>query len=166
MKRLLSISLLCVFLSACGGGSANTPEENDISSTELPTIVLWATFTPLPTPNSIIAFPTPTPIPPTRLATRPRPTSTPKPTPRPSATPNKAATQTKAASNAVSCPTGCATPPPGCVVKAVKSPEGSKFYYFPGVSSGYDQMVVNPANGDRWFCSEQQALRNGWLLKR
>jgi hypothetical protein len=60
------------------------------------------------------------------------------------------------------CPRGCATPLPGCLIKgSVSVDTGERIYHVPG-GRGYDETVIKPAQGDRWFCTEQEASDNGW----
>lgn len=60
------------------------------------------------------------------------------------------------------CPQGCATPPPGCLIKGnISVTTGEKIYHLPG-GEFYDQTVVNPSAGERWFCTEEEAAANGW----
>nr|MBC7245376.1 thermonuclease family protein [Chloroflexota bacterium] len=94
------------------------------------------------------------------------PTAT--PTVTPSATPQKA-TATVTAQAATStptlsagCPQGCITPPPGCVIKGnISSSTGEKIYHMPG-QRYYDQTTIDPSKGERWFCTEEEAIANGW----
>lgn len=51
---------------------------------------------------------------------------------------------------------------PGCVIKGNISIEtGNKLYHLPGMED-YEPTVINPATGERWFCSESEAIANGW----
>ena len=60
------------------------------------------------------------------------------------------------------CPHGCAEPPPGCVIKGnISWRSGEKIYHLPG-QQYYDSTVISPAQGERWFCTEAEALENGW----
>jgi len=38
---------------------------------------------------------------------------------------------------------------------------GAKIYHVPGDKS-YDQTVIDPAKGERWFCTEAEAVAAGW----
>jgi endonuclease YncB( thermonuclease family) len=38
---------------------------------------------------------------------------------------------------------------------------GRKLYHVPG-SSSYDETVIDESKGERWFCTEEEALREGW----
>jgi len=72
------------------------------------------------------------------------------------------ATATGAPPVAGGCPQGCITPPPGCVIKGnISQSTGEKIYHVPGGAS-YDETVINPSAGERWFCTEQEAIANGW----
>ena len=60
------------------------------------------------------------------------------------------------------CPEGCEIPPPGCLIKGNVSAQGNRFYH---VLNGfyYEGIVIQPENGERWFCTEAEALNNGWI---
>ncbi len=81
--------------------------------------------------------------------------STPDVAPQPAEISNTPA----AASSA--CPAGCTDPQPGCQIKGNINSEGVKIYHVPG-SNSYDQTVISPHKGELWFCSEEEALANGW----
>ncbi len=70
-----------------------------------------------------------------------------------------AATSTRAPIG--SCPQGCTSPPPGCAIKGNISSSGEKIYHVPGGAS-YNQTLINPSEGERWFCTEAEAVANGW----
>ena len=55
--------------------------------------------------------------------------------------------------------------PSSCVVKGNISSSGEKIYHVPGGGS-YDDTVITPAKGERWFCSEQAAEAAGWRRAR
>jgi micrococcal nuclease len=59
---------------------------------------------------------------------------------------------------------GTAAPVPapgGCVIKGNISDTGERIYHVPG-QQYYDRTVVTPAKGERWFCSESDAVAAGW----
>jgi hypothetical protein len=60
-----------------------------------------------------------------------------------------------------SCPQGCTSPPPGCLIKGNISPSGEKIYHVPGGAS-YSATQIDPSEGERWFCTEAEAQANGW----
>ena len=102
----------------------------------------------------ILCRPTPTP---TSTAT-PTTTSTPMPETR-TATPGP---PSPAPTVPAGCPQGCTTPPPGCVVKGnISSSSGEKIYHMPG-QRYYEQTRIEPEKGERWFCTEEEAVANGW----
>ena len=47
-----------------------------------------------------------------------------------------------------------------CVIKGNIS-SGGKIYHLPGCGS-YSQTVINEAQGEKWFCTEEEALSAGW----
>lgn len=94
-----------------------------------------------------------------RITPTPSATATPVATPtRPTATP-RSFTATPAP--ATDCPQGCVSPPPGCTIKGNINSSGVKIYHMPG-QRYYEQTVIDPGNGERWFCTEQEAVANGW----
>jgi micrococcal nuclease len=48
-----------------------------------------------------------------------------------------------------------------CLIKGNISSEGEKIYHLPG-QQYYDVTKISLATGERWFCSEQQAVAAGW----
>lgn len=66
----------------------------------------------------------------------------------------------------ISCPSGCTVPQPGCEIKGNISFEtGEKIYHLPG-QEYYSNTTIDPALGERWFCTEQDAVVNGWRKSR
>lgn len=49
-----------------------------------------------------------------------------------------------------------------CTIKG-NTRAGEKYYYLPSCSQ-YDQVLVDRAYGDSWFCSEQEAVKEGFTL--
>jgi micrococcal nuclease len=60
-----------------------------------------------------------------------------------------------------SCVGGCVTPPAGCVIKGNINSKGEKIYHVPG-GKYYEATVLEPEKGERWFCSEAEAVAAGW----
>lgn len=50
---------------------------------------------------------------------------------------------------------------PGCVIKGNIGSTGDKIYHLPGCGS-YAKTSIDQARGERWFCSEQEAISVGW----
>lgn len=48
-----------------------------------------------------------------------------------------------------------------CVIKGNISSEGEKIYHVPG-GAFYDETQISISKGERWFCSESEALNAGW----
>lgn len=48
----------------------------------------------------------------------------------------------------------------GCVIKGNISSNG-KIYHLPGCGS-YDKTVINESAGEKWFCTEAEAVSAGW----
>lgn len=60
------------------------------------------------------------------------------------------------------CPDGCTFHKDGCDIKGNKSfNTGAKIYHVPG-QTFYADTVINPDDGERWFCTEEEARDNGW----
>jgi len=59
-------------------------------------------------------------------------------------------------------PYGCITHKTGCDVKGnISFNSGEKIYHIPGPNFYYDTKI-SPEYGERWFCTEQEAIANGW----
>jgi len=99
-----------------------------------------------------------------------------RPTPTPTLTSTPAATATSTPKIAsvtpkpvpatptmpAGCPQGCVAPPPGCAIKGnISSSSGEKIYHVPG-QRYYEQTKIEPDKGERWFCTEEEAIANGW----
>ena len=51
---------------------------------------------------------------------------------------------------------------PGCVIKGnISIATGKKLYHLPGMED-YGSTVIDPAAGEKWFCTESEAISNGW----
>lgn len=50
--------------------------------------------------------------------------------------------------------------PQGCPIKGNKNSKG-QIYYMPW-SPGYSRIRIRTRQGERWFCSEEQAVKAGW----
>lgn len=48
-----------------------------------------------------------------------------------------------------------------CPVKAVAMGDGQRFYFVP-TDDGYESVKVDPAHGDRRYCSDESARQDGW----
>jgi hypothetical protein len=60
------------------------------------------------------------------------------------------------------CPEGCEVPRPGCVILGnISYRTGERIYHAPG-QRNYNDVEMDPSNGERWFCSEEEATANGW----
>lgn len=64
-----------------------------------------------------------------------------------------------------SCPvsnkTTSTAPNSDCVIKGNISSNGEKIYHLPG-QRYYNSTVITESKGERWFCSEEEALAAGW----
>lgn len=48
-----------------------------------------------------------------------------------------------------------------CLIKGNVSARGERIYHPPGCRY-YGATRIDPARGERWFCSEQEAVAAGW----
>jgi len=53
----------------------------------------------------------------------------------------------------------------GCVIKGNINRKGVRIYHTPA-SAWYSRTKVTPAKGERWFCSEREAIAAGWRATR
>lgn len=53
------------------------------------------------------------------------------------------------------------TPEQQCLIKGNISNKGEKIYHMPG-QQYYDKTVIDTGKGERWFCTEQEAISAGW----
>jgi len=61
--------------------------------------------------------------------------------------------------------TGAQPPRAGCAIKGNINGEGEHIYHVPGASS-YANTQIDEGRGERWFCSETEARREGWRAPR
>ena len=54
---------------------------------------------------------------------------------------------------------------PACAIKGNINSKGERIYHIPG-SRYYSKTMINEAKGERWFCSETEALAAGWRAPR
>lgn len=51
---------------------------------------------------------------------------------------------------------------PGCLIKGnISISTGKKLYHLPGMED-YESTIIDPAKGERWFCTESEAIAAGW----
>lgn len=51
---------------------------------------------------------------------------------------------------------------PGCKIKGnISIDSGAKVYHIPGAED-YESTVIDPVRQERWFCTESEAIANGW----
>jgi micrococcal nuclease len=73
-----------------------------------------------------------------------------------------APTRAPTTGGAATCPEGCITPPdPSCDIKGNVNRAGDRIYHLPG-GQFYEQTVINPDEGDRWFCDPSEAEGMGF----
>lgn len=52
---------------------------------------------------------------------------------------------------------------PDCVIKGnISHNTGKKLYHLPGMED-YENTVIDTSRGERWFCTEAEAIDNGWV---
>lgn len=49
----------------------------------------------------------------------------------------------------------------GCTIKGNINSEGVKIYHLPGMRD-YNRTIIDESKGERWFCTEQEAVAAGW----
>jgi len=52
-----------------------------------------------------------------------------------------------------------------CLIKGNINSKGDRIYHVPG-SRYYDKTKINETKGERWFCSEAEAIAAGWRAPR
>jgi len=55
--------------------------------------------------------------------------------------------------------------PEGCLIKGNINSKGDHIYHVPG-SRSYGPTRINESKGERWFCSEDEAMAAGWRAPR
>lgn len=51
---------------------------------------------------------------------------------------------------------------PGCDIKGnISWNNDKKLYHLPGMKD-YEITEISPEKGERWFCTESEAIANGW----
>lgn len=134
------------------------------TETKTVTVVVTATAAPSPivggpidhlerTRETPLAAPTEAPAPPTEA-------------PPPTVAPQRIAEDPPTiVAESRGCPSGCTAPPEGCNIKGNINAEGEKIYHVPGGGS-YGPTVISPDKGERWFCTDAEAVANGWRKAR
>ena len=51
--------------------------------------------------------------------------------------------------------------PDGCVIKGNIGSSGKRIYHVPG-QQDYEATRISPEKGERWFCTEEEAIAAGW----
>lgn len=59
----------------------------------------------------------------------------------------------------------CAPGPEGCIVKGNISRLDVRWYHLPEFRH-YGQTIINLKSGDRWFCTEEDAIKAGFQRAR
>ena len=89
---------------------------------------------------------------------------TPAPTAQPNVSPLNAASPVElppASGTASPCEKGCLEPAQDCTIKGVRTPIGELFYYTPDMPGYRNAQLIVPLGG-RWFCTADEAVRNGY----
>lgn len=128
--------------------------------------------TSAPTRTQVIVTPTEVPI---ATATQPPPTEIVQDTATATqsvsvTTPTDAPTESASSTftpepNQSACPLGCVEPPAGCDIKGNINNEGVKIYHVFG-QDFYDKTIIDPEKGERWFCTPDEAVANGWRASK
>lgn len=53
----------------------------------------------------------------------------------------------------------------GCLIKGNISGNGERIFHSPGAPH-YERTKINTAKGERWFCTEAEAVSAGWRKAR
>lgn len=61
----------------------------------------------------------------------------------------------------IGCPAGCPEPKAGCTIKGNISGQGRRFFILEG-DKRYSLAIVEPAKGEAFFCTPQEAQQNGF----
>jgi len=70
--------------------------------------------------------------------------------------------QKEANDSVKTCQYGCKAHLEGCDIKGnISYSTKEKIYHMPG-QEYYVQTVITPGIGERWFCTEEEAIANGW----
>jgi hypothetical protein len=68
--------------------------------------------------------------------------------------------------NTFQCSGGCAEPPdPSCAIKGNVNSQDERIYHTAS-SSNYEKTNIKLEEGDRWFCTEQEAVEAGFRAPR
>lgn len=52
---------------------------------------------------------------------------------------------------------------PNCKIKGnISQTSGKKYYHVPGMED-YESTVIDSKYGEKWFCTEQEAISQGWV---
>jgi cold shock CspA family protein len=52
---------------------------------------------------------------------------------------------------------------PECKIKGnISQNSGKKHYHLPGMED-YESTVISPKDGEKWFCTEKEAISQGWV---
>lgn len=62
-------------------------------------------------------------------------------------------------------PVASVSPTTGCQIKGNISRDGTRIYHVPG-QQDYDNTRISESNGERWFCTEDEAQAAGWRRAR
>ncbi len=76
-------------------------------------------------------------------------------------TPENEPANTSKPQNTAPVVTAPATSTQHCKIKGNISSSGEKIYHMPG-QQFYDKTVIDTSKGERWFCTEQEAVNAGW----
>jgi len=99
--------------------------------------------------------------PPWEWRRNPEPAAAPR---APPPTPDRSAQAERRAGGAADSGSGASGRTGSCRIKGNISDRG-RIYHVPG-SRSYEQTVIDESRGERWFCSEQEAIAAGWRAPR
>ncbi len=60
----------------------------------------------------------------------------------------------------------CQTQKPGCLIKGnYREADNTRLYHTPNYYN-YDKITIRPNSSDRWFCTEEEAQRAGFIKSK
>jgi len=63
------------------------------------------------------------------------------------------------------CSVNIPTETPNCDIKGNINSQGDKVYHLKECAK-YDEININPNGGEKWFCSVEEAEKEGWIKSK
>ncbi|MGL5819490.1 MAG: DUF2510 domain-containing protein [Phycicoccus sp.] len=168
---VLTVAVLVLVGSCTAALGTISPDEASLETTRSPSqpAVSGTTSTGSPTATRPRSAPPASSMPapaPTTTARPPSPSARP-PAARPTTPTTRPPTAPPRPPSAPERPPAPETPPPGgdeassCSIKGNIARDGERIYHVPG-QQYYDKTKIDESKGERWFCSESEAVAAGW----